>query len=62
VAHVSDRKDVAVRMGSQQVIMKEVETPERNARPKGCFDVAVGDLTLLFRKEEVRKNLKGFDI
>jgi len=48
-----------VRVRAQQVIAREVEAPERNACSRTCFDVAVEDLSLLFRKEEIRKNLKG---
>jgi len=60
VAYVSGGKNGAVRVGAQQVITREVETPERNARPRTCFDVAMQDLTLRFRDEEIRKNLKEF--
>jgi len=31
-------------MRSQQVITREVETSERNASPRGCFDVAMQDM------------------
>lgn len=41
---VSDRKDGTVRMGAQQVITREVEAPERNACPRGCFDAAMQGL------------------
>jgi len=47
-------------MGAERVITREVEASERNARPRTCFDVAMQDLALLFREEEIRKNLKGF--
>jgi len=33
-----------VRVGTQQVITREVEVSERNVRPRGCFDVVVEDL------------------
>jgi hypothetical protein len=62
VAYASDREDGTVRVGAQQVITREVEAPERNARPRTCFDVATQDLALLFREEEIRKNLKEFGV
>jgi hypothetical protein len=43
-AYVAGRKDGIVRVGTEQVITREVESPERNARPRRCFDVAVEDL------------------
>ena len=62
MAYVSDRKDGAVRVGAQRVITREVEASERNVRPRTCFDVATQDLALLFREEEIRKNLKEFGV
>lgn len=47
-AYVSDRKDGTVRLVAQQVITREVEAPERNARPRRCVDIAMQDLTLRF--------------
>lgn len=38
-------KDEVVRLGAQQVITREVEAPERNARPRMGFDVAMQELT-----------------
>ena len=49
-------------MGIEQVITREVEVLERNARSRTCFDVATQDLALLFREEEIRKNLKEFGV
>jgi hypothetical protein len=37
-----------MRVGAQQVITREVEAPEQNARSRICFDVAVEDLVLRF--------------
>ena len=47
-AYVSDRKDGTVCVGAKQVITREVETLERNARLRICFDAAVEDLALRF--------------
>jgi len=35
-----------MRVGAERVITGEVEVPERNARPRGCFDVALQDLNI----------------
>jgi len=47
-AYVSDRKDGAVTVGAQQVITKEVEASERNARLRECFDATMQGLILRF--------------
>jgi hypothetical protein len=44
--YVSDRKDGTVRVVAQQVITREIETPERNVRSGTCFDVAMQDLNI----------------
>jgi hypothetical protein len=44
----TDRGDKAVRVGAQQIVTREVEAPERNARPRRYFDVAMEDLALRF--------------
>ena len=41
-----------MRLGAQQVITREVEAPERNARPRTCFDVAIEDLAPRFSREK----------
>ena len=41
MTYVSDRKDATVRLGAQQVITREVEALELNARQSTCFDVAM---------------------
>ena len=41
-----------MRVRTEQVITREVEAPERNVRPRTCFDVAVEDLLLRFPGEK----------
>jgi len=47
-----------VRLGAQQVITREVEASERNARLRICFDVAVEDLAPCLHLDEDRQSLR----